>query len=371
MCGTAGAGVLGPTCVGNTYSGPTQPFFEAAFNPATAFAAGGYCAGFASCTAAVASKNASLFSATRVSDIWAALNGGTGWALGKTMLSSQATAINTTTSLGYSNYNAMFATLKMNDFHGITAISYFTWGKALGTQQLAQYNSSETLTDPWNVKNDYGPQNFDIRVLFNAGLTYKPTMFHGMHGWKSRLLDGWSVSPFVTAQSGFPIRVTFSEGGTCSGDCQGFGQVGNSASSSTAYENALPLGIIPNSVLHRNVTGSGGIGTNNVEGNNLYGDPAAIFALFRRCILGLDQNCGGTGNLRGLTRWNADATLAKDLKFTERVGASFTLQFTNVFNHRQPSDPSSLSLSSPTNFGKITTSVYASRQMEFGLRIHF
>ena len=65
------------------------------------------------------------------------------------------------------------------------------------------------------------------------------------------------------------------------------------------------------------------------------------------------------------------STLAKDLKFTERVGASFTLQFTNVFNHRQPSDPSSLSLSSPTNFGKITTSVYASRQMEFGLRIHF
>ena len=105
-------------------------------------------------------------------------------------------------------------------------------------------------------------------------------------------------------------------------------------------------------------------------------DPAAVFALFRRCVLGLDQNCGGTGNLRGLHRWNADATLAKDLKFTERVGATFTLQFTNVFNHRQPSDPpnsssSFLSLSSPTNFGKITGSTYASRQMEFGLRIHF
>src|SRR5882724_3361882 len=371
MCGTAGAGVLGPTCVGNTYSGPAQPFFEAAFNPATAFATGGYCFGFATCTAAVASKNASLFAATRVSDIWAALNGGTGWNLGKTMLSSQATAINTTTSLGYSNYNAMFATIKMNDFHGITAISNFTWGKALGTQQLAQYNSSETLTDPWNIKNNYGPQNFDIRVLFNAGLTYKPTMFHGMHGWKGRLLDGWSVSPFVTAQSGFPIRVTFSEGGNCSGDCQGFGQVGNSASSSTAYENALPNGQIPHSVLYRNVVSAGGVGTNNVEGNNIFQYPLAVFQQFRRCVLGLDQNCGGTGNLRGLHRWNADATLAKDLKFTERVGASFTMQFTNVFNHRQPSDPSSLSLSSPTNIAKITGSVYAARQMEIGLRIHF
>ena len=63
--------------------------------------------------------------------------------------------------------------------------------------------------------------------------------------------------------------------------------------------------------------------------------------------------------------------IAKDFKFTERVGASFTVQFTNVFNHFQPSDPSSLSLTSNTTFGRITGAVYAARQMELGLRIHF
>ena len=120
------------------------------------------------------------------------------------------------------------------------------------------------------------------------------------------------------------------------------------ASSSSAYENALPNGQIPHSVLYRNVVSAGGVGTNNVEGNNIFAFPISVYQQFRRCVLGLDQNCGGTGNLRGLHRWNADATLAKDLKFTERVGATFTMQFTNVFNHRQPSDPSSLSLSSPT-----------------------
>ncbi len=66
-----------------------------------------------------------------------------------------------------------------------------------------------------------------------------------------------------------------------------------------------------------------------------------------------------------------DATLAKDVKFTERVGATFTVQFTNVFNHYQPSDPSSLTLTTPQNFGRITNAVYAARQMELGLRIHF
>ena len=79
------------------------------------------------------------------------------------MLSSQATAFNTTTSLGYSNYHAMFMTLKMNDWHGLTSISNFTWGKALGTGQIGQYNSSNQWLDIWNSKASYGPQVFDLK----------------------------------------------------------------------------------------------------------------------------------------------------------------------------------------------------------------
>jgi len=193
-----------------------------------------------------------------------------------------------------------------------------------------------------------------------------------MHGWKGKLLDGWSVSPFFTAQSGAPIGIGYSEGGTCSSACQAFGQVGNVASSSSAFESALPIApFTGGNSAHRGVTGSGGIGTNNVEGINIFADPAAVYAGFRRCVLGLDTSCGGVGNLRGLPRWNLDATIAKDLKFTERVGATLTVQFTNALNHFQPSNPSSLSLTSPTSFGRITSAVYAARQMELGLRIHF
>ena len=113
------------------------------------------------------------------------------------------------------------------------------------------------------------------------------------------------------------------------------------------------------------------VGTNNSSQVNIFADPASVLANFRRCVLGLDTSCGSVGNLRGLNRWNVDTTLAKDIKFTERVGATFTMQFTNVFNHFQPSDPSSLTLTTPQNLGRITSSVYAARQMELGLRIHF
>jgi hypothetical protein len=371
---------LGSVCAKNAISTiPTQAFFEAALGGSTS----AYCTGSASCTAVLAAQSGvqGFIQNTAVSQLWAYLNttgtarsNGTlgSWVLGRTMLSGQATAVNTTTSLGYSNYNAMFATLKLSDWHGINAISNFTWGKALGTAQIAQYNSSNQWLDIWNPKASYGPQVFDIKFLFNAGMSYRPAMLKGMHGWKGKLLDGWSISPFLTAQSGFPIGIGYSEGGTCSSACQGFGQMGNVSSSGSAFESAIP--IVPftgGHSLHRGVTGSNGIGTVNSEGQNIFADPASVYAGFRRCILGLDTSCGGVGNLRGLNRWNMDATLAKDLKFTEHVGATLTMQFTNVFNHYQPSDPSSLSLTSATTFGRITNAVYAARQMEIGLRIHF
>src|SRR5882724_10453701 len=193
---------------------PNQPFFEAALGgPGSA-----YCTGFSSCTQALLNQSGvrTNVGSTRVSELWAYLNAaGTSrangtlgsWTLGRTMLSSQATAINTTTSAGYSNYHAMFVTLKMNDWHGLTSITNFTGGKALGTAQIAQYNSSNQWLDIWNPKASYGPQVFDIKYIFTSGWSYKPPFFHGEHGWKGKLLDGWSISPFLTAQSGFPIGI--------------------------------------------------------------------------------------------------------------------------------------------------------------------
>jgi Carboxypeptidase regulatory-like domain len=375
---------------------PAQPFFETALGGATS----AYCTGFSSCTTALLSQSGirTFIGATRVSELWAYLNNtGTSrsngtlgsWILGRTMLSSQATAINTTTSLGYSNYNALFLTLKMNDWHGLTSINNFTWGKALGTAQIAQYNSSNQWLDIWNPQASYGPQVFDLKYIFTSGWSYKPTFFKGAHGWKGKLLDGWSVSPFFTAQSGFPIGIGYSQGGTCSAACQAFGEMGNVSSSGSAFESAIPLApFTAGHSAHFGVKGGpitvGGItqnvGTNNSSQVNLFADPASVWANFRRCVLGIDTSCGGVGNIRGLNRWNLDATFAKDLRFTERVGVTFTLQFTNILNHFQPQDPTAvssanLSLTSPTQFGRITASTLSSttpnRNLEIGARIHF
>jgi hypothetical protein len=367
MCG------LGPNCANNAYTGAAQPFFEAALTPGT-----GYCATFANCTAAVASKEAARFANVQVSDIWANLNSGVGWKLGRTMLSDQATTIGLKSALGYGNYHAAFVTLRLRDWHGVTAVSNFTWGRSLGLGAQTQRSSGTNLLDIYNLRGNYGPNDFDIKFLYNLGLTYKPNFFKNYHGWKGQLLDGWSISPFFAAQSGAPTRINWSGAGGCGADCQAFGETGNSNGGASGFESAIPIypvnfrvgsfhGVIPSS----------GPGSNNPEGINLFRDPATVFSSFRRCVLGLDTSCGGgVGNLRGLARWNVDATLAKDIKITERVGLQFTMQFTNVFNHFQPNDPrdnsaNNLRLNQATNFGKITNAVYDPRQVEWGMRIHF
>ena len=120
---------------------------------------------------------------------------------------------------------------------------------------------------------------------------------------------------------------------------------------------------------------------------HIFGDPAATYALFRPPILGVDTTGGGAGVLRGFPSWSLDGTLSKEIRASERFGATLIIQVTNVLNHFQPENPT-LNINSPQTWGVVTDqSTVGSlsgiggtargvptinpRQMEFGLRLHF
>ncbi len=368
---------LGRTCANNPTSGiGVQPFFEAALGGAGS----AYCRNFSSCTAAVVSNNTSLFRNTAVSELWGALNRASSWTLGRTMLSSspaQATTINTTTSLGFGNYNAVFVSWRTGDWHGLTATSNFTWGRALGTGELAQYNSSNTALDVWNMRANYGRQLFDYKLVYNLAMYYQPPYFKGQRGVLGRVLGGWTFSPLFIARSGRGLAPTFSSG-SCTG-CQSFGEVTPPASSGSSTDN--PVGAAPytgGTSSHYGVKGSNGVGTNNPEGINFFADPASVINQFRPCILGYDTSCGGYYNLWAPPTWNLDMSVAKNMRvLKERVGVTLIFQFTNLLNLFQPALPT-LSVTTPTTFGRMTSATGQTpgqdntpRNMEFGLRIHF
>jgi hypothetical protein len=124
--------------------------------------------------------------------MWAALNAAPSWTLGRTLLGSpalaggnvgpQLTALELSTSNGWGNYNAAFLSFTARDWHGLTARSNFTWGRALGTGVVNQSGSSMTVVDPWEL-NHFQPANPSMNIDSPATwevVTNQPTTVGGI-----------------------------------------------------------------------------------------------------------------------------------------------------------------------------------------------
>jgi hypothetical protein len=374
-----------------------QPFFENVFGGAGS----AFCKGYANCAAAVATNYGSLIKETAVSDVWNKMAAQSSWILGPTTYNQAlnggnptSTSMQLNNSLGWGNYNALFVSFRTNDWHGITSQSNFTWGRAMGTATVVQASSSFTALNPFDLHANYGSQGFDFKFVYNMNMYYDVPFFRSQRGVLGHILGGWTIAPLFQVQSGQPFGIVYSEG-SCTG-CEAFGQVttpGTASLGSNSNQHAEnAVGYMPytgGQAGHYGVTG--GSGTNVVFGSNAIGtathgginygmnmwaNPAAVYAEFRPCVLGIDTNCGGgAGPLRTLPFWNLDAQIVKNLNiYKERMGAQFFFTFTNVLNHFQPSfgnSTTTASLTNPTNFGQITGQANTPRSLEFGLRLHF
>jgi hypothetical protein len=381
-------GISSPTCGNfNPLGVSAQPFFEAALGGANS----GFCTGFANCSQAVASKLGGSIKATQVYSLWQSLTAAPGWALGRTLFSSpalgtgispQLTAYELFTGRGYGNYNAAFVKFTAKDWHGLTNISNLTWGRALGTGSVIQASSSITTVNPWDLGYAYGPQPFDVKFVYSQMVLYQPPFFKDQKGIIGHVAGGWTIAPLFTAQSGFPMQLSVGTGSNT--NAQAFGEIyGNNNSGN--YENAVATSSFTGgNSAHNNVTPCNGVGTSGNSGINMFSSPCTIYNEFRPPILGIDSNTNGFGPIRNFPTWNLDLTLSKDIRVTERLGATMIFQFVNVLNHFQPafntnSPPnggSGLNISSPSTFGVVTAQNTSgngvqSRWMEFGLRMRF
>ena len=360
---------------------PVQAWFESALGgPASS-----YCTGFSSCTAAVANregvKNANGVN-VNVYQFWADLanNKLGGFVFGRALPSTptagfgtpgQVSSVYLNGSWGYGNYNAAFATVRTQSLHGLTMVSNFTWSKTLGTQAVAQSTSGFTPVDAFDLHNQYGPQAFDVRYVYNTYMVWEPSWFKSQSGVLGHLAGGWKFSPIFTARSGLPVEVSVD------GDCQSFGEV--NCSSGTTVENAIMLSPIGNGTAsaHYGVHGSNGVGTSTKDFINMFADPSAAYAQFRAPLVGFDNQTGGAGILRGFPAWNLDLSIAKQLRITERVDTKFIVTMTNILNHSILNDPNvggsapALDITKPAQFGTIFGQANTPRQMEFGIRIGF
>jgi hypothetical protein len=372
-------GMAGGNCAKDLSAVTPQPFFEAAINPA-------YCAAFASCTQAVAANEGGNIAVANVWSLWSKLDNGA-FNFPRSMLSTPiagepngdsgqlSSGFVNNTSLGTGNYNGMFASIKMSQWHGISLQSNFTFSKALGTGSQVQATSQYTNSDPFYLNRNYGLQPWDRKFLFNTWLVYQPPFFQQQHGFLGHVLGGWTLAPIVDIGSGLPLAVypgsAFADSSPYGGG-QSFGET--DASNIGALENSINIcGGLGGSQRHNNPIasslypdmGSAGFGP------SLFQDPQSVYNCFRNPILGIDEgHNGGAGTLRGQAFWNVDFNVKKTVMFTERISADFGATFTNIFNHNQLFDPYN-ALGDTGDFGALAGQVNNPRHIEIGVRVRF
>lgn len=387
-----------PAYIAYVDSIPQQPFLTSALN--SAFCSGSFVKGggaYPNCTAAFVDtelQNGNLQS-QKVWSIWNGLDkGGTkaGFNFPCSMLTCAvgpqgaqlSTGFSLNSSIGYGNYNAGFVTLKMSDYHGVTLQQNLTYGKALGTGDVAQSTSSYTLNDPFNLGEMYGLQSWDRKYIYNIFIVYQPPYYKNQEGFMGHLLGGWNFSPIFAAGSGAPLFCTTKASSQAFGgaDGNGFGDnetcgfQGNYTAGNSTNANVFG-GVDPNG----NKVGTAvptctsanclAINSKGVPvGNNMFANPVGVFDQFVDPILGLTTRDNGNGPIRGLPYWNMDLSVRKNIKMTERFNAEFQVMFLNVLNHMQFANPS-LSLNSISSWGVLNTQGNTPRQMEFGLRLNF
>jgi hypothetical protein len=215
--------------------------------------------------------------------------------------------INTISTPGYAHYHSLQATLKSNDFRGLTTQVSFTWSHNLDTASEVEDffgTSGYVPQDSTNLKGSYGNSEFDQRraLIF----TYVYAIPYPKTGnMVATVLKDWQVSGTTTLRDGLAAPLlTF-------GDESG---VGNNH---TRFNCVAPI--------HYQLRD--------------FHQPYASASSFSDPAPGTFGNCPRDPlTAPGLNAW--DISLQRTFKMGERFAFQFRTSFFNAFNHPNFAEPS-------------------------------
>ncbi len=222
--------------------------------------------------------------------------------------------INQFESSAFSNYNALQASLRVHKGNLNTTVNY-VWSHSLDTASDGQDfvpNASQP-DNSFNPHNEYANSNFDTRQRFSWNFVYElpsPTMYKA-------LLGGWSLNGILTLQTGQPVNVSYLFEGDFNGSDEFFGRpdvVGNPFNGRHLPDRFLDA--------------------------SAFAVPCTWDATAGSCVSGT-QHFGNLGRnaFRGPSFKQFDFSLAKNFRFSESMTAQFRVDFFNIFNHPNFSNP--------------------------------
>ncbi len=215
--------------------------------------------------------------------------------------------INTISSVGYAHYNSLQASLKSNNFHGLTTQVSFTWSHNLDTASEVEDffgTSGYVPQDSTNLRGSYGNSEFDQRRSLIISYVYAiPSP--KTSGMIAHVAKDWQISGTTTLRDGLATPLlTF-------GDESGVGNF-----------HTRPNCVGP---IHYQLT----------DLTQPYASPSS----FTTPPNGTWGTCPRNPlTAPGLNAW--DISLQRTFKFGERFGFQFRTSFFNAFNHPNFAEPS-------------------------------
>jgi len=251
------------------------------------------------------------------------------------------------------SYNSLQVRLNKRFNRGYQYQVSYTFSKSIdessGLQGGSAGNQGVASMDPFDRSRDKGLSAWDVRHNFNANFGYS-LPGAGLPGFAHTLLGNWTVNSIISLAGGTPFTVRMNQ------------------SSDRARSNSFIVGEAP---LLRPDLKPGGNSNPVLGGPDRYLD-ASQFQL---------QPAGFFGNLGRNTTIgpgyaNVDLSLVKDFPIREGVRVQFRGELFNLFNRANFSIPlfeiyNDASGIPEAGFGRITSTISTSRQVQFALKFIF
>jgi outer membrane receptor protein involved in Fe transport len=241
-------------------------------------------------------------------------------------LNNQYSYINGRSADGNSLYNAAIFRVALNNLAktGLTLNANYTYSLTeddLSDTFSSSYNVDNLgYTNPYNPRLDWGPSEFNNRHRLALSAVWQVPYAKGTHGAMKEALDGWTISPILTARSGNPFTIYDLSNASFSPDNQ-FPRVAltapfprhplsnpvNQGGDSFVVYNAPTPNIVDNSVV------------NPITGNSDFGPWSPYMT--------------GRDHFNSMGNWNMNLGIYKSFFVTERFKLQFRAEMFNAFNH--------------------------------------
>jgi hypothetical protein len=220
---------------------------------------------------------------------------------------------------GYGNYHALQVDFRQRAWHGMQFDVNYTWSHTLGLQPDTQWTGSVNVFSVRNLRQSYGPTNFDLRHVVHASGTFDLPFGQGKAllnrpGAVDKVVGGWTLGTIFTYQTGMPFQLL---GGFNTFNDYGDGGLVLNGITKSQLQNAV-------GVYH---TGGPYI---DVINPTLLKSIGACNALCQNTTPG---SFGINPWLYGPHVWNDDMSLTKVVPIQEKLRFSLQAEFLNIFNH--------------------------------------